>query len=174
MSNIQQRINFISQQMQKIRASGDLAPANTWIQKFYVPRNGKKYTYYRLMRACNRKSSSGKIQGKIFKYLGKLGSRLYRHYVEAIERRNQVQKLERIYRNLLKIQEAERISECYLDNEGYNEASEIKQSLNKLRRAIEAIAKNQQHLFQWLKVVARRVGIDAEEWNIELNEVNNS
>ena len=71
---------------------------------------GKRYEYYRLMKACSRKSKTGKIQGQIERYLGKLGSKLYKRFTAAIERRNQLQKLEKIYQKLLAILQSELFS----------------------------------------------------------------
>ncbi|MGK7874745.1 MAG: hypothetical protein AB4426_16000, partial [Xenococcaceae cyanobacterium] len=98
---LQKRLNLLHSQISSIRNSGEVAPPNTWIQKFIVPKkNGAKYVYYRLMEACTRKSKTGKIQGKVKLYLGKLGSRLHKRYRAAIARRNKLQRLEKQYEKL--------------------------------------------------------------------------
>ncbi len=84
--------------METIRAEGLVAPPRTWIQKFVVPKkNGKRYYYYRLMEADNRKSSSGSIQGKLKLYLGNKHNPKYHNYKAAIRRRNELQELQRRY-----------------------------------------------------------------------------
>ncbi|ACK64774.1 hypothetical protein PCC8801_0689 [Rippkaea orientalis PCC 8801] len=76
----------------QIKASGEIAPPNTWITSFNVNKNGKKYTYYRLMKADPSKSN-GKVRGKMVKYLGTKDSKAYKAMKQAIQRRNQVQVL---------------------------------------------------------------------------------
>ena len=96
--------------MEQLRNSGEIAPDNTWIQKFYIPKNGKRYEYYRLMKAGEKKSKTGKVQGQVEKYLGKQESQLYQHFQEAIERRNQLKRLQRMYQRLLAIYESHLVS----------------------------------------------------------------
>ena len=182
MSNIEQRLNFIDQRMQQIRNSGEIAAPNTWIQKFYVPKNGKRYEYYRLMKACSRKSKTGKIQGQIERYLGKLGSTLYKRFTAAIDRRNQLQKLEKISQKLLALLESEVVSGGIVSESG-NEREKLEipklttsksDNLEKthriadlarahriadLARAIALLQKNQEKLWKWLVEVGEKVGI---------------
>ena len=54
MNQLQQQLQSLSQQMEQLRNSGEIAPDSTWIQKFYIPKNGKRYEYYRLMKAGDR------------------------------------------------------------------------------------------------------------------------
>ncbi|MDJ0719029.1 MAG: hypothetical protein QNJ54_33195 [Prochloraceae cyanobacterium] len=173
MSNIEQRLSFISQRIQQIKNSGEIAAPNTWIQKFYVPKNGKRYEYYRLMKACSRKSKTGKIQGQIERYLGKLGSKLYKKFTAAIDRRNQLQKLEKIYQKLLVLLESELVSGGIVSesaNEGENRKrpkltnskSDNQDTTNRiadLARAIALLQKNQEQLWKWLVKVVEKVGI---------------
>jgi len=58
------------------------------------------------MKAGDRKSKTGKVQGQVEKDLGKRSSQLYQHFKEAIERRNQLKRLQRMYQKLLAIYES--------------------------------------------------------------------
>ena len=173
MSNIEQRLNFIDQRMQQIRSSGEIAAPNTWIQKFYVPKNGKRYEYYRLMKACSRKSKTGKVQGQIERYLGKLGSKLYKRFTAAIERRNQLQKLEKIYQKLLALLQSELVSGGLITQSGdkgeklkipklTNSKSDNLEKTHRiaaLARQIALLQKNQKKLWKWLVKVGEKVGM---------------
>ncbi len=175
--------------MQQIRNSGEIAAPNTWIQKFYVPKNGKRYEYYRLMKACSRKSKTGKIQGQIERYLGKLGSKLYKRFTAAIDRRNQLQKLEKIYQKLLALLESELVSVGIFYQSGYkgeeaqipkltNSKSDNQDTIHQiadlarahriadLARAIVLIQKNQEKLWKWLVEVGEKVGIAIGEHDL--------
>ena len=170
MSNIEQRLNFISQRMQQIRNSGEIAAPNTWIQKFYVPKNGKRYEYYRLMKACSRKSKTGKIQGQIERYLGKLGSKLYKRFTAAIDRRNKLQKLENIYQKLLAILQSEAVSGGILTQRDNKDPPRKIPTLKKLllkidlmEKAIALLQKNQEELWNWVIVVVQKVGVAIAE-----------
>ncbi|MGF1490827.1 MAG: hypothetical protein ACFBSE_27370 [Prochloraceae cyanobacterium] len=100
------RIQYTRQRIEQLRSQGKVAPPRTWIQKFVVPKkNGKKYFYYRLMEATNKKSPSGAIQGKLKLYLGNKHSSKYLSYKAAIERRNELQTLERRYSQLMALYE---------------------------------------------------------------------
>ncbi len=167
MSQLQQRLKSIQEQMTQLRNSGEIAPDNTWIQKFYVPKNGKRYEYYRLMKACERKSKTGKIQGKVEQYLGKLGSKLYKRFQAAIERRNQLKRLQRIYQRLLALLESESVSQ---GNKGNSQNAGIIPKLTKLekvisksREAIEQIQQNQAQIWNWLKLFGEKLGISIAE-----------
>ena len=176
MSNIEQRLNFIDQRMQQIRNSGEIAAPNTWIQKFYVPKNGKRYEYYRLMKACGRKSKTGKIQGQIERYLGKLGSKLYKRFTAAIDRRNQLQKLEKIYQKLLALLESEVVSGgIVLESEKLkipkltNSKSDNLEKTNRIADLASQIAllqKKQELLWKWLVKVGEKVGIAIGEHDL--------
>ncbi len=155
MSQLQQRLNSIQKQITQLRNSGEIAPDNTWIQKFSVPRNGKKYEYYRLMKACAKKSKTGKIQGKLEQYLGKLGSKLYKRFKAAIDRRNQLKKLERIYQKLLALWESEIISLGTRSNRDMSYTPKLKQ----LWVAIERIEKTQEQIWDWLRLLGEKMGV---------------
>ncbi len=170
MSNIQQRLNFISQRMLQIKNSGEIAAPNTWIQKFYVPKNGKRYEYYRLMKACSRKSKTGKIQGQIERYLGKLGSQLYKRFTAALSRRNQIQKLEKIYQKLLALLQSEVVSGGFLTQSGNKgkdlkipPLTKLKNKIEKIEKAIVLIQKNQEQLWNWLVELGKKLGVEIEK-----------
>jgi hypothetical protein len=76
----------------QIKGSGEIAPPNTWITSYNVNKNGKKYTYYRLMKA-DPSRTKGKVRGKMVKYLGSSHSKEYKKMLMAITRRNQLQQL---------------------------------------------------------------------------------
>lgn len=94
----EQQILALRQQIAAIQASGPIAPENTWINEFKagsLRKDGYKYyTYYKLMVAVEKKSKTGKIQGKQIAYLGKANSRKYEAAKAEIDRRNQIQHLE--------------------------------------------------------------------------------
>ncbi len=158
MSQLEQRLNSISQQISRLK-KGEIAPDNTWLQKFYVPRNGKRYEYYRLMKACNRYSKTGKIQGQVEKYLGKLGSKLYKRFKAAIERRNELKRLQRIYQRLLAIFESEIISKGNAETGSIGNKPKLKQ----LWSAIERIEATQIQMWDWLKVFGEKIGVVVTE-----------
>ncbi len=84
----------IQEQIEKIRASGNVAPPYTWIGSCSVTKKDKKYTYYRLMKADpNHRIKSGKLKTKMVRYLGTADNEKYLQAVAAIERRNQIEKL---------------------------------------------------------------------------------
>ncbi|MGK7955768.1 MAG: hypothetical protein AB4063_10990 [Crocosphaera sp.] len=84
----------IQEEIEQIRASGDVAPPYTWIGSCSVTKKDKKYTYYRLMKADpNHRIKSGKPKTKMVSYLGTANNEKYLKAVAAIERRNQIEKL---------------------------------------------------------------------------------
>ena len=82
--------------------AGKIAPPHTWITSYNVNKNGKKYTYYRLMKADPTRSLGGKMRGKMVKYLGSSDSCEYKKMKQAITRRNQLQALLRQLHSLEK------------------------------------------------------------------------
>ncbi|WP_013335088.1 hypothetical protein [Gloeothece verrucosa] len=90
----------ISSQIASLEASGEIAEANTWISRFIVYKpSGKKYIYYRLMRAVRDKE--GKIKRKFVRYLGKKNSSEHKQMKKAIARRNRIQALQRQLKRLM-------------------------------------------------------------------------
>ncbi len=166
MSQLQQRLKSISQQITQLK-KGEIAPDNTWIQKFYVPKKGKRYEYYRLMKACDRKSKTGKIQGKVEQYLGKLGSKLYKRFKAAIDRRNQLKRLQRIYQRLLALLELEKVSKGNKRNNDnlaiIPKLTKLEKAISQSRCAIEQIQQNQVQIWDCLKLFGEKLGMSIAE-----------
>ena len=169
------RLAFLREQMDNIRSSGELAPAGTWIQKYEVPKkNGKKYYYYRLMEATNKKSKTGSIQGKVKLYLGNAKNKLYKRFKLAISRRNQLKLLQRRYDKLMALYKA---ALSKVVSSGFEqEITTVKQgvtavapstiALVDLLPQLEEISKlqqNQAHMWYGLRVIAEKLGITIPE-----------
>ncbi len=84
----------IQEKIAQIRASGEVAPPNTWIGSSSIKKKDKKHTYYRLMKADYKsRTKSGRYKTKMVSYLGSADSEKYLEMKAAIERRNQIEKL---------------------------------------------------------------------------------
>ena len=99
----------INAHIAQIKASGKVAEPHTWISATSVTKNGKKYTYYRLLKGFRIKSSSEgkkpqktKLKTKMVSYLGTADSEVYKEMQQAIARRNEIQRLLRKLENLEK------------------------------------------------------------------------
>jgi hypothetical protein len=96
--NEQEQIETLRQRIQKIRAEGPVAADSTWIAPFRAGskrKDGYKYfDYYKLMEATEKRSKTGKIQGRQIAYLGNANNRKYQEAKVAIDRRNEIQRLE--------------------------------------------------------------------------------
>ena len=97
----------IKAQIAQIRASGKVADPHTWISATSVTKNGKKYTYYRLLKGFRVKNGKDgnkpqktKLKTKMVRYLGTADSEAYKEMQEAIARRNEIQRLERKLQSL--------------------------------------------------------------------------
>ena len=84
----------------QIKASGKVAEPHTWISATSVTKNGKKYTYYRLLKGFRVKSDKEgepsqktKLKTKMVQYLGTADSQAYQEMKAAIARRNEIQRL---------------------------------------------------------------------------------
>ncbi len=84
----------------QIKASGVIAEPHTWISATSVTKNGKKYTYYRLLKGFRVKNGKDgdkpqktKLKTKMVRYLGTADSEAYQEMVKAIARRNQIARL---------------------------------------------------------------------------------
>ena len=188
LNNLEIRLAFLREQMDNIKESGEVAPAGTWIHKYVVPKkNGKKYYYYRLMEATNKKSKTGSIQGKVKLYLGNAKSSLYKRLREAINRRNQLKALQRRYDKLMALYQAaleKSVSTGNLKSEvtkGYCTAGSRQGLLHRRQSEViepstvslvdvipklEEIAKiqeSQEKIWHWLKVIGSRLGIAINE-----------
>ncbi|MGK7955970.1 MAG: transposase [Crocosphaera sp.] len=90
----------IKAQIAQLRASGVVAEPHTWISATSVTKNGKKYTYYRLLKGFRVKSGKDgeeshkpKLKTKMVEYLGSANSEAYKEMIKAIARRNEIQRL---------------------------------------------------------------------------------
>ncbi len=90
----------IKARIAQIKASGKVAEPHTWISATSVTKNGKKYTYYRLLKGFRVKNGKDgdkpqktKLKTKMVSYLGTADSEAYKEMVKAIARRNEIQRL---------------------------------------------------------------------------------
>ncbi|MFB2920205.1 MULTISPECIES: hypothetical protein [Aerosakkonema] len=95
MNDLSNRIQYFRAQIQKIQSEGFVAPAKVWISEFSARNRpgGKIYHYFKLMQLAENKV-------KQLCYLGKPTNPKYGYWHKAIERRNHIQKLERIIARL--------------------------------------------------------------------------
>ncbi len=175
LGRLEDRMSFINKRMAEIRAEGHIAPARTWIQKFVVPKkNGKRYYYYRLMEACDKKSKSGSIQGKLKLYLGNKHNPKYHSYKAAIRRRNELQELQRRYDKLTALYEKllsnavsygyllEPVIEEELEKTATNKGAIESVAIAEVIKAIEGVQEIVSQLSRWMKVVGEKLGVNAE------------
>ena len=97
----------IKARIAQVRASGVIAEPHTWISATSVTKNGKKYTYYRLLKGFRVKKGKDedkpqktKLKTKMVQYLGTADSEAYQEMQQAIARRNEIQRLERKLQSL--------------------------------------------------------------------------
>ncbi len=168
LGRLEDRMSFINKRMAEIRAEGHIAPSRTWIQRFVVPKkNGKRYYYYRLMEACDKKSKSGSIQGKLKLYLGNKDNSKYHTYKAAIRRRNELQELQRRYDKLMALYEkllSTTVSYGYLSEaliDGELEKTETNKEASLVTRelvlAVEGIQQSVSQLSRWVERVSSLV-----------------
>ena len=147
------RLGFIQQRMSNIRSEGKIAAPKTWIQKYVVPKkNGKKYYYYRLMEACDKRSPSGAIQGKLKLYLGSKKNPKYHSYKQAIARRNELQLLQQRYNKLMALYRkaiSKAVSVGFEEKLVENERPQFTDFVNVLEEIQESI----EQLWYWVKVI---------------------
>jgi hypothetical protein len=84
----------------QIKASGKVAPPKTWLGTTSITKkNGKRYTYYRLMTAVatppTEDNPNPSPKTKMVQYLGTRDSQAYQEMKAAIDRRNEIQRLTR-------------------------------------------------------------------------------
>ncbi|MGK7957840.1 MAG: transposase [Crocosphaera sp.] len=89
----------------QLRSQGKVAPPNTWIGTTSITKkNGKRYTYYRLMKAvyppATEDNPNPSRKTKMVQYLGTKESAEYKEMKETIARRNEIQRLERKLQSL--------------------------------------------------------------------------
>ena len=172
---LENRITNICDRMKNIRAQGSVAPPQTWIQKYYVSKaNGKKYYYYRLLEATNRRSCTGSIQGKVKLYLGNKHSSKYHTYKAAIGRRNELKSLKKRYQQLMGLYKkaisklvsqgkTSEVSQRAADFKFLKEREEIDQAIesssNNLIPAVVELRATEEQLWYWLKIIADKLGV---------------
>jgi hypothetical protein len=90
----------IKARIAQLRSLGKVAEPHTWISATSITKNGKKYTYYRLLKGFRVKSYQNgeqsqkkKLKTKMVQYLGSKESEAYKEMVKAIARRNEIQRL---------------------------------------------------------------------------------
>ena len=90
----------IKARIAQLRSQGKVAEPHTWISATSVTKNGKKYTYYRLLKGFRVKSGKDsensqkkKLKTKMVQYLGTADSAAYKEMQAAIARRNEIQRL---------------------------------------------------------------------------------
>ncbi len=175
LGRLEDRMSFINKRMAEIRAEGKIAPSRTWIQKFVVPKkNGKRYYYYRLMEACDKKSKSGSIQGKLKLYLGNKHNPKYHDYKAAIRRRNELQELKRRYDKLTALYEkllstavsygylSEAVIEEELERTETNKSAVDLTVTKELVLAVEGIQETVSQLSHWIEAIGQKLGVNAE------------
>ena len=166
---LEMRIANICDRMKNIRSQGSIAPPLTWIQKYYVQKpNGKKYYYYRLLEATNRRSCTGSIQGKVKLYLGNKHSSKYHTYKAAIRRRNELKWLEKRYQQLMNLYEkvvAQIVGQGSL-SEVRSQESEVRSSNNKLVQQSESGVRSQESGVSGTKLVQQSSTIDTNSQSI--------
>ncbi len=90
----------IKARINQLRSQGTVAPPNTWIGTTSITKkNGKRYTYYRLMTAyyppATEDNPNPTRKTKMVQYLGTKDSLAYQEMKDAIKRRNEIQRLEK-------------------------------------------------------------------------------
>ncbi len=88
----------IKARIAQIRAEGKVAPPNTWIGTTSVTKkNGKRYTYYRLMKAVRSSATEGNPnpspKTKMVSYLGSADSKAYQEMKKAIPKGSRFQRV---------------------------------------------------------------------------------
>ncbi len=139
----------IKAQIAQLRASGKVAEPHTWISATSVTKNGKKYTYYRLLKGNRVKSGKDgeesqkpKLKTKMVSYLGSANSEAYKEMVKAIARRNEIQRLLKQLENLEKQVNADK---------SQNKRKPRQRALTTLVMELMAQVERLQEDMEWLK-----------------------
>ena len=131
------------------------------------------------MEACDKKSKSGSIQGKLKLYLGNKDNPQYHTYKAAIRRRNELQELQRRYDKLTALYEkllSTPVSYGYLSEAFIGEELE-KTETNKgaidlrvtkeLVKAVERIQETMSQLSHWMEAIGEKLGVNATDVSFE-------
>jgi hypothetical protein len=98
---IKSLIRSLKQKIKKIEQEGEVAPANCYILRYQVNRNGTIYWYYKLQAAESIFPMATNHEKKTkYKYLGRAGSEAHLDAVEKLTRRNIIDELERVIQSL--------------------------------------------------------------------------
>ncbi len=96
---LNQKLASLVQEIEEIKAEGDIAPPSCWMVRYQAKGRGGRYWYYKWMATeaifVNQKGQSSKS-----KYIGKAGSDEYLRALSSWERRGKIEILERLI-NLL-------------------------------------------------------------------------
>lgn len=97
--DLNQKLASVVQEIEEIKAEGDIAPASCGMVRYQAKGRGGRYWYYKWMATeaifVNQKGQSSKS-----KYIGKAGSDTYLKALSSWERRGKIEILERLI-NLL-------------------------------------------------------------------------
>ena len=85
---------------------------------------------------------------------------LYQHFKEAIERRNQLKRLQRMYQRLLAIYESHLVSQ---GNKVNNDNTANVPELTKLAEQIAQLEENQKQLWSAVNFIAEKLGYSLSE-----------
>ncbi len=123
----------------QLQSQGKVAPPNTWIGTTSITKkNGKRYTYYRLMKAyyppATEDNPNPTRKTKMVQYLGTKESVAYREMKEAIKRRNEIQRLER---KLYKLEQ--KVSVALTQKRQLNKQSALTQLVGELVAQVQGL-----------------------------------
>ncbi|MGK7872368.1 MAG: hypothetical protein AB4426_03345 [Xenococcaceae cyanobacterium] len=94
-------LNQLQQNLEDIRASGEIAPPGCWIVRYQAKgRKGGRYWYYKWM-SHDLIFVTKNGNPSCHQYLGKAGSEAYLNAVEALSRRGRIEALDRAINTLL-------------------------------------------------------------------------
>ena len=97
--DINQKLASLVQEIEEIKAEGDIAPPSCWMVRYQAKGRGGRYWYYKWM-ATEAIFVSQKGKSSKSKYIGKAGSDAYVQALSSWERRGKIEILERLI-NLL-------------------------------------------------------------------------
>jgi len=110
------------------------------------------------MVATSRKSRTGSIQGKVFKYLGNRRSARYKEMKAAIARRNEIKMLQSRYSKLMALYK--KALEKQLELEETEKTLTNLEGISVLSRTVSAVKQEQERLWSAVKSIASRLGVD--------------
>jgi hypothetical protein len=86
--SIKKAIQTLEKQQKQVLKQGELAPSGTWVARYQVRQNNKKYWYYKLQATepCFQCKNQSKLSK--YKHLGKAGTPEHIDAVMSVFRRN--------------------------------------------------------------------------------------